>query len=579
MRVGKFQGQERGGGESLILLELAADDDLIGFRKMVEEENLDVDGFGLWYGRRVGLKKIGLEERTPLMVASMFGSKRVVMYILETGNVDINKACGSDAATALHCAVVGGSANVVEVVKLLLDASADVNCIDAEQNMPSDLIIPLVSPLFDSNRKMLELMLNGCAGFDEACSFSDKMDRKVSSPFASSNGTQRKDNPVDLVLPDIKNGIYGSDEFRMYTFKIKPCSRPYSHDWTECPFAHPNENAKRRDPRTFHYSCVPCPDFRKGTCLQGDACEYAHGIFECWLHPSQYRTRWCKDEIGCSRKVCFFAHKREELRPSYFSTGSGVHLPRSFSAATSSDFSKMSSLTLASPSVMIPPSSSLMTSSRQSSPMGSMWSNQCNFVHPNPGLSGSRLRTTSSARAVDLKAGLRDKEIHRCHQQHLLDKLHGLSSLTACKNPFLNSAAFAASQGYNNRKPNGFKGLNPTNLDDLQGQSLEARTTRLQSSTGMAMDRSMNQQLSSSYPSSSSLSSSAARTSHAFGNDPALDATSISLATARSSAFAQGSRSFIDRNTMTHHSASFGLRRSSSSFGNPAALTPSCSSK
>ncbi|CAA6654769.1 unnamed protein product [Spirodela intermedia] len=97
----------------------------------------------------------------------------------------------------------------------------------------------------------------------------------------------------------------------MYTFKVKPCSRAYSHDWTECPFVHPGENARRRDPRKYHYSCVPCPEFRKGSCRNGDACEYAHGVFECWLHPAQYRTRLCKDETGCTRRVCFFAHKPE----------------------------------------------------------------------------------------------------------------------------------------------------------------------------------------------------------------------------------------------------------------------------
>ncbi|MQL41652.1 hypothetical protein EI012_27490, partial [Escherichia coli] len=102
---------------------------------------------------------------------------------------------------------------------------------------------------------------------------------------------------VDISLPDINNGIYGTDEFRMYSFKVKPCSRAYSHDWTECPFVHPGENARRRDPRKYPYSCVPCPEFRKGTCQKGDSCEYAHGVFESWLHPAQYRTRRCKDEI------------------------------------------------------------------------------------------------------------------------------------------------------------------------------------------------------------------------------------------------------------------------------------------
>ncbi|KAH7372403.1 hypothetical protein KP509_17G002100 [Ceratopteris richardii] len=90
--------------------------------------------------------------------------------------------------------------------------------------------------------------------------------------------------------------------------------RGRSHDWTECPFAHPGEKARRRDPRRVHYSGTPCPDFRKGSCRRGEACEFAHGVFECWLHPARYRTQVCKDGKNCKRRVCFFAHSPEQLR-------------------------------------------------------------------------------------------------------------------------------------------------------------------------------------------------------------------------------------------------------------------------
>ena len=107
---------------------------------------------------------------------------------------------------------------------------------------------------------------------------------------------------------------YACDEFRMYEFKVRRCSRGRSHDWTDCPYAHPGEKARRRDPRRYHYSGAACPDFRKGGCKRGDACEYAHGVFECWLHPSRYRTQPCKDGTGCRRRVCFFAHTPDQLR-------------------------------------------------------------------------------------------------------------------------------------------------------------------------------------------------------------------------------------------------------------------------
>lgn len=110
------------------------------------------------------------------------------------------------------------------------------------------------------------------------------------------------------------DATYSCDEFRMYEFKIRRCVRGRSHDWTDCPFAHPGEKARRRDPRKYHYSGTACPDFRKGNCKRGDACDMAHGVFECWLHPARYRTQPCKDGTGCRRRVCFFAHTPDQLR-------------------------------------------------------------------------------------------------------------------------------------------------------------------------------------------------------------------------------------------------------------------------
>lgn len=119
-------------------------------------------------------------------------------------------------------------------------------------------------------------------------------------------------NEDEDLLPTVD--AYSCDEFRMYEFKVRRCMRGRSHDWTECPFAHPGEKARRRDPRRFHYSGTACPDFRKGNCRRGDACEFAHGVFECWLHPARYRTQPCKDGRNCKRRVCFFAHTQEQLR-------------------------------------------------------------------------------------------------------------------------------------------------------------------------------------------------------------------------------------------------------------------------
>ncbi|KAL5810721.1 hypothetical protein ACOSQ4_027289 [Xanthoceras sorbifolium] len=128
-------------------------------------------------------------------------------------------------------------------------------------------------------------------------------------PFSGVNLTAKRYNDA------IDEEIYGSDEFRMFGYKIKRCPRTRSHDWTDCPYAHRGEKAQRRDPRMVPYSAIACPGFRFGKCHRGNSCEFAHGVFEYWLHPARYRTRVCNAGHLCQRKVCFFAHTAEQLRP------------------------------------------------------------------------------------------------------------------------------------------------------------------------------------------------------------------------------------------------------------------------
>ncbi|CAK7331188.1 unnamed protein product [Dovyalis caffra] len=559
----EFQKQDGVCYDFSLLLELSASNDLIGFKRAIEEEGHDVDEPGLWYGRRIGSKKMGFEERTPLMIAALFGSKDVLNYILETGHVDVNRGYGSDGATALHCAAAGGSSSAPEVARLLLDASADPNSVDANGSRPGDLIAPVVKYGSNSRRKTLEIIFKGGNNGEESCVLADQivneMDglehQEFSTPRVSKDGSEKKEYPIDLTLPDIKNGIYGTDDFRMYTFKVKPCSRAYSHDWTECPFVHPGENARRRDPRKYHYSCVPCPEFRKGSCRQGDACEYAHGIFECWLHPAQYRTRLCKDETGCTRRVCFFAHKPEELRPLYASTGSAVPSPRSYSAnGLTLDMNSISPLSLGSSSVLMPSASTPpMTPSGSSSPMGG-WTNQSNLVPPTLQLPGSRLKSATCARDMDL-------DMEHLRRQQLMDEISGLSSPSSWNNGLSTGSAFTAS-GDRTGEIHRLGGVRPTNLEDifgsldpsilpqLQGLSLDAAATQMQSPTGMQMRQSINQQLRSSYP--TSFSPSPVRTSPSFGMDHSGGAAAAVLSS-RSAAFAKRSQSFVERSAVNRH--------------------------
>ncbi|KAL2317122.1 hypothetical protein Fmac_030998 [Flemingia macrophylla] len=537
-----------------VLLELAASDDFEAFKREVDEKGLDVNEAGLWYGRRIGSKKMGSETRTPLMIASLFGSTKVLKYILEAVSVDVNTVCGSDGATALHCAVAGGSESSFEIVKLLLDAGADAECLDASGNKPVNLIAPGWDSSSKSRKKAVELCLRG-----------EERDELMSQEMFSSKegaekkeGNDKKEYPIDISLPDINNGVYGSDEFRMYSFKVKPCSRAYSHDWTECPFVHPGENARRRDPRKYPYSCVPCPEFRKGTCQKGDSCEYAHGVFESWLHPAQYRTRLCKDETGCTRKVCFFAHKPEELRPVYASTGSAMPSPKSYSAS-GLDMSAMSPLTLSStslpmPTVSTPPMSPLAAASSPKS--GNLWQNKINLTPPSLQLPGSRLKSALNARDLEMEMELLGLESPARQQQQLIEEIARISS-----------------PSFRTKEFNRIGDLNPTNLDDLlasadasllsqlHGLSVQPSTpTQLQQSpSGLQMRQNMNH-LRASYP--SNIPSSPVRKSSGFGFDSSA-AVAAAVMNSRSAAFAKRSQSFIDRGPATHH---FGL----SSPSNPS---------
>ncbi|KAL5732839.1 hypothetical protein ACOSP7_032182 [Xanthoceras sorbifolium] len=526
-----------------LLLELSASDDLASFKNEIEEKGFDVDEASSWYGRRFGSKKMGFEERTPLMIAAMFGSIRVLKYIIGTGKVDVNRACGFDGVTALHCAVAGGAISSFGAVKRLLDAFADADCVDANGNKPIDLVPVSMKSLRNGGKRAIELLLKG----DQTVIGEEEME-KFKMPQLSKEGAEKKEYPIDISLPDINNGMYGSDEFRMFTFKIKPCSRAYSHDWTECPFVHPGENARRRDPRKYPYSCVPCPEFRKGSCPKGDACEYAHGVFESWLHPAQYRTRLCKDEVGCTRKVCFFAHKTEELRPVYASTGSAMPSPSSISVSAV-DMATLSPLSLGSaslpmPTTSTPPMSPMANASSPNS--GSLWQNKVNLTPPALQLSGSRLKTAFSARDLNLEMELLGLENYsgNLQQQQLMDEISSLSSPSCWSTEY-----------------NRMGDLHRTNLDDvlesldssvlsqLQGMSLKQSTpNQLQSPTGHQMRQGMNQ-LRASYP-AANLSSSPVRKPSSFGYDSSA-AVAAAVMNSRSSAFAKRSQSFIDRGAVT----------------------------
>ncbi|XP_055802192.1 zinc finger CCCH domain-containing protein 30-like [Solanum dulcamara] len=460
------------------LLEIAANNDIVACKRSMEHDLSSIHEVGLWYGHQKGSRQMVLEHRTPLMVASTYGSIDVLKLILSLPEVDVNQSSGRDKITALHCAASGGSLNAVEAVRLLLEAGADPNSEDANGNRPQDGIV--VFPKFQSTKSSLETLLKSDAMGKCSLRVSTATSNSNSPPPLPSPGnrspssasdsistprsektndtpvsctSEKKEYPIDPSLPDIKNSIYSTDEFRMFSFKIRPCSRAYSHDWTECPFVHPGENARRRDPRKYHYSCVPCPEFRKGACQRGDMCEYAHGVFECWLHPAQYRTRLCKDGAMCNRRVCFFAHMQEELRPLYVSTGSAVPSPRSNTCAVNAmDFAATmglipgspSSVRVMSPSTFTPP---ISPSANGISNMGWPQPNVPTLHLPGTNIQSSRLRSSLNARDLSM---LPDFDVH---QQQFPNEFSCLSQSSVNTNS-LNRLVHP-------------KTLTPSNLEDL----------------------------------------------------------------------------------------------------------------
>ncbi|KAI4386512.1 hypothetical protein MLD38_004440 [Melastoma candidum] len=466
------------------LLELGAVNDVEGFKRCIECDPLCIDEIGLWYGRQKGTRQMINDHRTPLMVSAMYGSIDVVKLILALSDADVNRTCGLEKVTALHCAASGGALNAVDVVKVLIAAGADPNQTDARGHRPVDVIVvppglmnmklaleEILSPegsivprnlrinIANSNSVSPSLSPSPENGSPASLVVSSPKNLKVNVDLPVSSVAETREYPIDASLPDIKNSIYSTDEFRMYSFKVRPCSRAYSHDWTECPFVHPGENARRRDPRKFHYSCVPCPDFRKGACRRGDMCEYAHGVFECWLHPAQYRTRLCKDGTGCARRVCFFAHTDQELRPLYVSTGSAVPSPRSSaSGASAMDFSAAlsvlpgspSSVNVMSPSPFTPPMSPSANGMSHSSVAWSQL-NVPNLHLLGGNLQSSRLRSSLNARDIPVDDfELSDFDVQ--HQQ-LLSELSVLSQSSSAANSLHRSGRM--------------KTMNPSNLDDL----------------------------------------------------------------------------------------------------------------
>lgn len=199
---------------------------------------------------------VNFKHRTLLMLAAFFGSVRVLALLLSLG-ADPNIQA-PDGPTVYDFAIESSSPNKATVLGMLRDAEPKGDVEGPRLMSSSDDVVcaPSVHSQIALEPGDTFQMVQGVA------------ESSILGPDASSR---------ELMRPE-----YSTDTFRMFCFKVLRCSKTYTHDWRSCPFAHPTENARRRDPREFQYATVACPDYKRGLCMRGDSCPYAHGIFERW---------------------------------------------------------------------------------------------------------------------------------------------------------------------------------------------------------------------------------------------------------------------------------------------------------
>lgn len=133
---------------------------------------------------------------------------------------------------------------------------------------------------------------------------------------------QQQVAPPPPPLPPTHRHSYGggqhyNDNFMLFSYKVKPCTRPVCHDYHTCPYSHPSAFNKgpvqRRDPRRYRYVPVMCPYQQAGSCSMPD-CPFAHNTFECCAHPLNYRTVPCRAGAACRHPFCSFIHTPSEVR-------------------------------------------------------------------------------------------------------------------------------------------------------------------------------------------------------------------------------------------------------------------------
>ena len=74
-----------------------------------------------------------------------------------------------------------------------------------------DLIVSVANSIFNQRSSVLQALLEGTSDADQAClSLPEVIDQLEEQRQDMTTPRVSKDYPIDLSLPDIKNGIYGT---------------------------------------------------------------------------------------------------------------------------------------------------------------------------------------------------------------------------------------------------------------------------------------------------------------------------------------------------------------------------------
>nr|ABR13341.1 transposase [Zea mays] len=132
-------------------------------------------------------------------VAALYGSTAVLAYVLSSAPAEAARASPADGATPLHLAAA---------THILLAASASADARAFSGLRAGDLLLPRANEAAAAADRALRVLLKF-----PAVSLSSSPKKSASLPSAPE---ARKEYPPDLTLPDLKSGLFSTDEQRTH---------------------------------------------------------------------------------------------------------------------------------------------------------------------------------------------------------------------------------------------------------------------------------------------------------------------------------------------------------------------------